>query len=229
VPDPSSSHAAHHGSAAQTVRLIVVDPHAAVREGLPLLFRDASIVVEAAVASAAEAVDALTRHRPDVALVAAGGAHDPAALAAVASLVRFETRTPIVAYVDGEESAVTSVAVRAGVAGVVARGRPVAQLARALRAVAAGGLWFDEHDWSAAPLSPAAEEALSRSDGLSISEKRVLALVAAGASTDEIGSSLGVSPHTVRTHVRNLMRKLDAQSRAHAVAIALRDAAIELV
>jgi len=68
----------------------------------------------------------------------------------------------------------------------------------------------------------------SRSDRLSRKERLVLGELAMGNSTEEIGVALGVSPHTVRTHVKNLMRKLGARTRAHAVAIALSEHAIEL-
>ena len=56
----------------------------------------------------------------------------------------------------------------------------------------------------------------------------MLTELARGNSTDEIGVILSVSPHTVRTHVKNLMRKLDARTRAHAVAIALAEHAIDV-
>lgn len=68
----------------------------------------------------------------------------------------------------------------------------------------------------------------SRSDRLSGKERLVLVELARGRSTDEIGEVLSVSPHTVRTHVKNLMRKLGARTRAHAVAIALCDRAIDI-
>jgi DNA-binding CsgD family transcriptional regulator len=68
----------------------------------------------------------------------------------------------------------------------------------------------------------------TRSDRLSRKERMVLAELARGNSTEEIGMALGVSPHTVRTHVKNLMRKLGARTRAHAVAIALLEHAIEI-
>jgi DNA-binding CsgD family transcriptional regulator len=103
----------------------------------------------------------------------------------------------------------------------------VAQVARALRTVAAGGTWFHESDWVDAPLTPAAQRSV-RAEGLSDAERRVLALVAAGSSTESVAEALDVSLHTVRTHVRNLMRKLDAQSRAHAVAIAMREGAMDV-
>ncbi len=56
----------------------------------------------------------------------------------------------------------------------------------------------------------------------------MLALVADGGSTEATAEALSLSPHTVRTHMRNVMRKLKASSRAHAVAIALRESAIEI-
>jgi DNA-binding CsgD family transcriptional regulator len=68
----------------------------------------------------------------------------------------------------------------------------------------------------------------SRCDRLSGKERLVLAELARGNSTEEIGLVLSVSPHTVRTHVKNLMRKLGARTRAHAVAIALSESAIEI-
>jgi DNA-binding CsgD family transcriptional regulator len=68
----------------------------------------------------------------------------------------------------------------------------------------------------------------SRCDRLSRKERLVLGELALGNSTEEIGIALGVSPHTVRTHVKNLMRKLGARTRAHAVAIALSEHAIEM-
>jgi len=80
---------------------------------------------------------------------------------------------------------------------------------------------------------PADEEAVEgrrrpRSRKLSRKEREVLDGLAQGRTTEEIAGLLFVSPHTVRTHVKNGMRKLGARSRAHAVAIALRDGAIEI-
>jgi DNA-binding CsgD family transcriptional regulator len=68
----------------------------------------------------------------------------------------------------------------------------------------------------------------SRCERLSGKERLVLVELARGNSTEEIGLVLSVSPHTVRTHVKNLMRKLGARTRAHAVAIALSEHAIEI-
>ena len=65
-----------------------------------------------------------------------------------------------------------------------------------------------------------------RSESLSARELGVLEELAIGTSTEEIAAKLHVSPHTVRTHIKNILRKLDARTRAHAVAIAFAEDAI---
>jgi DNA-binding CsgD family transcriptional regulator len=67
-----------------------------------------------------------------------------------------------------------------------------------------------------------------RSSKLSAKEVLVLRELAQGHTTEQIGEILIVSPHTVRTHIKNGMRKLGARTRAHAVAIAMSDGAIKL-
>ena len=85
-----------------------------------------------------------------------------------------------------------------------------------LRSVEAGNLWVET-----------ASRRRNRTSRLSVKEKLVLAELARGHTTEEIGEILAVSPHTVRTHIKNAMRKLEAKTRAHAVAIALSDDAID--
>jgi DNA-binding CsgD family transcriptional regulator len=68
-----------------------------------------------------------------------------------------------------------------------------------------------------------------RSDTLSQREIAVLDEIARGTPTEEVARKLHVSPHTVRTHIKNILRKLDARTRAHAVAIALSEDAIDNV
>jgi DNA-binding CsgD family transcriptional regulator len=65
-----------------------------------------------------------------------------------------------------------------------------------------------------------------RTVALSAREIDVLEELAKGTGTEQIALRLHVSPHTVRTHIKNIMRKLDARTRAHAVAIAYAEFAI---
>ena len=71
-----------------------------------------------------------------------------------------------------------------------------------------------------------------RGDGarepLSAREREVLELLAGGADNNEIATSLGISPETVRNHTRNARRKLGARSRSHAIALAIALGQLEL-
>ena len=69
----------------------------------------------------------------------------------------------------------------------------------------------------------------SRAAKLSAKERLVFGELARGNTTEEIAEMLVLSPHTVRTHIKNGMRKLEARTRAHAVAMALSDGVIDLV
>jgi DNA-binding NarL/FixJ family response regulator len=82
----------------------------------------------------------------------------------------------------------------------------------AIRSVCSGGIWIDRHIGSAShqPLQ-----------ALSVRETEVLQRVVRGESNGRIAAELFVSIDTIKTHVRNLLRKLQARDRAHAVAIGL--------
>jgi DNA-binding NarL/FixJ family response regulator len=212
--------------------LVVVDPQAAVREGLPLLLRGERIEVLATASTGDGGAALIARHEPDIALIALGLA-DVDGLVLLRRLLRSGTRAAIVLYADDEHGDQAAVAVHAGAAGVIAKRRTIAELAEALRVVAAGGLWFNEAPPE--PLQLTSSELVlptpaqsRRTHALSEAERRVLALVAEGRSTEQVALALTLSPHTIRTHLRNVMRKLEASSRAHAVAIAIREAAIRV-
>jgi DNA-binding NarL/FixJ family response regulator len=113
-------------------------------------------------------------------------------------------------------------AVDAGARGYVLKEAPLDDLVRAVETVAAGGTYVDPV--LAGELATAA--ASSAMPMLTRREREVLRLLADGCSNEDVARRLGISPETVRTHVRKLMRKLDAQTRTQAVATALRLAII---
>jgi DNA-binding CsgD family transcriptional regulator len=69
--------------------------------------------------------------------------------------------------------------------------------------------------------------AAARTATLTRREREVLERLAEGRATEEVAQLLHVSPHTVRSRVKSLLRKLDARNREHAVAIALTEGAID--
>jgi DNA-binding CsgD family transcriptional regulator len=83
--------------------------------------------------------------------------------------------------------------------------------------------------WPGDELSAAQEPEASAVRGmLSPREQEVLSLIAAGASTEQIGEELTISVATVRTHTRNALSKLSAHNRAHAIALAMREGMLDV-
>lgn len=100
-----------------------------------------------------------------------------------------------------------------GVHGAVCRECPPERLITGLHTVATGATFFECHTHASAP---------TPTDSLlSPRERRVTAELARGAGVEEIATALCISPHTARTHVRNVRRKLGARTSAEAVAQAL--------
>lgn len=202
------------------LRVVLADAHAVVRDGLPLLLREHDVAVVAATATVAGAAAAVEQMCPDLALVCPN-LSDPTDERPLSRLVRGGEETRLALYVDLEAEERLGTAVEHGALGVIAKGRPVPDLARFLHRVAAGRLCVGVQARGSDPAAPA-----PRSEALTAGERRVLALLAGGASTQAVAQALELSPHTVRTHVKNILRKLDVTSRAHAVAIAVREATI---
>jgi DNA-binding CsgD family transcriptional regulator len=87
-------------------------------------------------------------------------------------------------------------------------------------------VWMPTH-WDSDELGVVEEDAAPRQAGrLSAREREVLTVLATGASVREISEQLALSPHTVKTHLRNAVQRLGARHRAHAIALALRDGEI---
>jgi DNA-binding CsgD family transcriptional regulator len=80
--------------------------------------------------------------------------------------------------------------------------------------------------WETDELGAVADDPPPPAGRLSAREREVLAVLCTGATLEEISRELSLSPHTVKTHLRNACRRLGARHRAHAVALALRDGQI---
>jgi DNA-binding NarL/FixJ family response regulator len=164
----------------------------------------------------AEAGGALIlRRRPDVALVdlalpGMSGAE------LTRSLLKEDPDLRIVLYTGAADERQLLDALDAGAAGFALKSGDPEELEDAIRSVAAGGDYIDPR------LTPLlAKGANGRTKTLSPREREIMGLLSQGLSGEEAAKQLYLSPETVRTHVRNAMGKLDAATRAHAVALAL--------
>ena len=113
-------------------------------------------------------------------------------------------------------------AIAAGARGYVMKGSPPEDLLRAIRTVVSGKPFVDPS------LSPALLMSSNGADApLSEREREILQLLAEGLHTEEVARRIGLSTETVKSDTKRAILKLEADTRVHAVAIALRQAIIE--
>lgn len=208
----------------EVIEVLVVEDHPMVAAGLAaLLEAEADLTVVARCSRLADAVRTAAERRPDVVILderlpdGRGTAHAKA-LAAAAPGCR-------VLIVSAEPEVVVVLdALAAGCAGVLSKGRSGDDLVRAVRAVAAGGVWF-----GADALAGAVVRLANMPDAtLTRREVEVLALLAEDLSTREIAGRLHLSVNTVGNHVQNLYAKLGVSSRLGAVLAAVRSGVVAL-
>jgi DNA-binding NarL/FixJ family response regulator len=213
---------------ASPIRVLVVDDHPVVRDGVTaaLAGRDGITIVGDA-GSKTEAVVAATRLRPDVVLV---DLHMPggSGIDAIRELGRVapDARCLVLTMDDDDDS--LHGAMRAGACGYLLKGSRGEEIERGVRAAAAGDVVFGPGvgDRVRALFSSTARPAgASAFPMLSDRDLVLLALIAQGLDNAAIGRNLGLAPKTVRNQVSMLLTKMGVADRAAAVASA-RDAGL---
>jgi DNA-binding NarL/FixJ family response regulator len=128
----------------------------------------------------------------------------------------------VLLYTGIDDQDTLSEALDCGARGFALKAGPPEELLTAIRAVARGDTYVDSR------LRPLllARSTTEKIGMLSPREREVLDLLAKGLTGEDVAERLTLSPETVRTHVRNAMTKLEAHTRVHAVAIALRQGEI---
>jgi DNA-binding NarL/FixJ family response regulator len=207
------------GQSATTV--LVVDDHELVAEALVrALGVEPDLVVVGTSATVAEAVRAARELHPDVVLMDFQ-LPDGRGTDATARIKQEHPETEVVMLTGQAEGAVLAAALQAGCSGFVTKSGSFRELPSAIRGVLAGEVRIPPtmmHQLAAhlRPRPPAVGIDLTKR------EIEVLRLLAEGKSTGAIVQELFLSIHTVRNHIRNILTKLNAQSRLEAVAIATR-------
>jgi DNA-binding NarL/FixJ family response regulator len=204
-------------------RCLGVDDHSVVRQGLDILFGNIDdLDLVATVGSGEEAIEAVRELKPQVVLV---DVRLPG-IDGVSVVKRIHQEAPSVQFVIFSgygDKRLLSDAIAAGARGYVMKGSPPEDLLRAIRTVAEGKAFVD----------PSLSPALLMTDGgpaeqpLSEREREILQLLAEGYHTEEVARRIGLSVETVKSDTKRVIAKLQADTRTHAVAIALRQAMIE--
>jgi DNA-binding NarL/FixJ family response regulator len=208
----------------KTIRILLAEDHALVRDGLRLLLQaqdDMTLVADTD--DGARVAELVLEHCPDILLLDIGlpGLDGLGVLQELA-----ETRArPHVLVVTARLDAASARAVFAmGAAGYLTKSEDSARLLEAIRDVAAGRRYVspDIAELLAAGVDGATGDGTAI---LSLREREVLIQVGRGLSSKEIGRALGISDLTVRKHRENLCRKLGLRSSAELVAYAIRNGA----
>jgi DNA-binding NarL/FixJ family response regulator len=201
--------------------VVLVEDHIALRKGLELLLRDRGFHVTGVTDSAQEGYELFGKRRPDVAVIDIGLA-DGSGLELAQRILDEDPEAGVLVYTGLSDPAAIEAAARSGTRGFALKAGGPDELVTAIEAVARGGVYLDPT--VAALLGPGR----SRASVLSGREREILDLLASGMTGEQAASQLFLSPETVRTHIRNAMRKLNARTRVHAIALAVQMREIEL-
>lgn len=204
-------------------RLAIVDDHEVLREGLESLLTGSGLEVVGTAGNIAAALDLVEHECPDVALVDIR-LPDGSGIDLTRMLLATHPQLRVVLYTGETDADLLYEGLDSGAQGYALKAGPMRELVAAITKVAAGGTYVDPR-LDRILLS---ERATSRVAQLSPREREVMHLMAEGRTAEGVGDELGVSVETVRTHVRNAIRKLQARNRVHAIAIALERGEIAL-
>jgi DNA-binding NarL/FixJ family response regulator len=202
------------------ITCLIVDDHEVVREGLRLsLSRSSHIRVVGEAPDGATAVSLAERRKPDVVVmdVRMPGMDGLEATKQIAERV---PDTAVLIFTAYSERSLLSRGLESGAKGYILKEAPHETLLRAIEKVAGGETYVD-------PALMPAFFTKDREDMLTSREREILKLLADGMSNSDVAGKLYISQETVKSHVRHILTKLEADTRTHAVAIALREAIID--
>jgi len=203
------------------IRVLAVDDHPLLREGIAALIEgedDMELIGEAS--NGREALDLFRKFHPDVTLMDLQ-MPEMNGIDAIGAIRGEFPDARIIVLTTQPGDVQVSRALKAGARGYLLKGMLRKELLDTIRAVHAGQKRLSHEI--------AAEIAEHATDGaLTPREIEVLRLVAAGNANKEIGARLSLTEVTVKSHVKNILAKLDANDRTHAVTIALKRGIIDL-
>lgn len=203
-------------------RCVIADDHPAIIDSVSRYLAEVDDVeIVARAHDGDQALLLIEEHAPDVAIVdirmpGVGGVDIARKISAQGS------STAVILYTGHSDRALLLEALDAGARGFLVKEAPLDDLARAIRTVGAGGTYVDPAlaGLLAGPL------AAERLPTVTKREREILRLLADGMRNEQVARRLSISPLTVRSHVKNAMQKLEADTRTEAVAKALRESLI---
>jgi DNA-binding NarL/FixJ family response regulator len=203
------------------IRLLVVDDHPVVREGLRSMLSDTAITVVGDAGTAAEAIRVAADVAPDVVLLDLG-LPDLDGLSAVARLKQVRPQAAVLVLTMHDDPALVRGAVQAGASGYVLKGVGRQELLAAIQAVHHGEAVLDPLLLRTLTSEAPAAAAATGQDVLTPIEHDVLQLIASGRTNREIAARMRWSVATAKKYVHRVLLKLEVSDRTQAAVVALR-------
>lgn len=205
----------------ETIRILTVDDHQLLREGIAAVLesqQDMTLVAQAS--NGREAVESFRRLRPDVTLMDLR-MPDMSGIEAITAIRAEFPDARIIVLTTYAGDAQAAAALKAGAVGYLLKNLVRKELLETIRVV---------HSGKRRVLAEIATEIAEHvaDDALTGREIEVLRRVAAGKSNKLIAAELDISEGTVKTHMKSILPKLDASDRTHAVMIALKRGILDL-
>jgi DNA-binding NarL/FixJ family response regulator len=198
--------------------LVLIEDHQALREGLELLLSREGLDVVGTAGSAGAGRELIEEHGPDVSLIDIR-LGDDSGIDLTRELLDANPERRVVLYTGSSDVELLISGLDSGARGYALKEGTPNELTGALETVAGGGTYVDPR------LRPAllSRQTTQRMPSLSKREREIMDLLSQGLTGEDVAERLVLSSETVKTHIRNAMSKLEAHTRVHAVAIALRE------
>jgi DNA-binding NarL/FixJ family response regulator len=209
----------------EPTRVLVVEDHQVVAEGLAALINDQKdMKVVGHAGSVAESVSRAAELKPDLVLIDFR-LTDGTGADAASGIRQLRPETKLIFLTREDSDAARFAALEAGASAFIHKSRAAQDVVDAIRTVAEGGSLFTPR--TIAQLLSSRREVEAQLERLTPREKEVLRLMAEGTASREIASKLGISYTTVRTHIRSLGSKLGVHSKLEAIVKARELALVE--
>ena len=214
------------------IRILIADDHRSFAEALrTVIDLERGLTVTEVVTDGSEAVSVVERDHPDVVLldIEMPGVDG---IAATRAIKERSPDTHVVILSAHEDEGLVARAVEAGASGFLSKLRPVSDVAGAVRAVSKGeALLQPEEVRRILQLLETRRRddagARARVERLTPRQIQILQLMADGQDPERIADQLGISRHTLRTHVQNILTRLRVHSKLQALAEAIRYGKVE--
>ena len=197
---------------------VLVDDHPAVLDAVSRFLEANGVMVVAALSNGTAAVDEIERLRPAVAVVDLHLPDIDGIELARRVIEQNGHDTAILLYTGYSDVARLTDAVAAGVSGFLVKDAPLTELLQAIRMVSGGAPYIDP-----TLATPLLSGMGAKPAGLTGDERTLMRMLAEGLTTEDIAVALSASRTTAQARIADVMRKLNADTRAQAVGVAIRE------